>query len=212
MTIETADKMQRLEQRIEELKASLQKNAECGNTHYNLGVAYLGKREFRDAEAHFREAITHSPKMVEAYVQLGGIAMQRGDLEGCLNFNYQATELRPMFATPWGNIGFVLLQQGEFGKAAKVLEKAVKIDPEFIQAIANLGSAYLGEGDLERCIATSLKAVEKEPMFGPAYNNLALAYLESGDKEKAIEYFDKAVSTGFEPHPAFAQEIEGLRG
>ena len=159
---------------------------------------------------HFREAITHSPKMVEAYVQLGGIAMQRGDLEGCLNFNYQATELRPMFATPWGNIGFVLLQQGEFGKAAKVLEKAVKIDPEFIQAIANLGSAYLGEGDLERCIATSLKAVEKEPMFGPAYNNLALAYLESGDKEKGHRVFRQGGVHGIRAAPGFCPGDRGI--
>ncbi len=45
--------------------------------------------------------------MAEAYVQLGGIAMQRGDLEGCLRYNITATQQRPFFAVPWGNIGYV---------------------------------------------------------------------------------------------------------
>jgi len=74
-----------LDDYIADLKGKLQDNPQCGNSHYNLGVAYLSRRDFVEAEQEFLEAVANSPKMAEAYVQLGGIAMQSGDLESCLN-------------------------------------------------------------------------------------------------------------------------------
>ena len=62
-----------VEEYIAHLKEMLRQAPECGNTHYNLGVAYLSKREFMEAERCFREAVANSPKMAEAYVQMGGI-------------------------------------------------------------------------------------------------------------------------------------------
>ena len=34
--------------------------------------------------------------------------MHRGDLDECLKMNKKATEVRPRFAVPWGNIGFIM--------------------------------------------------------------------------------------------------------
>ncbi|MGE4506806.1 MAG: hypothetical protein AB7D51_15780, partial [Desulfovibrionaceae bacterium] len=89
---------------IADLRENLAKNKDCGNTLYNLGVAHLSKREYMEAERYFRDAVEASPKMAEANVQLGGIAMQRGDLQSCLDYNVLATQQRPFFAVPWGNI------------------------------------------------------------------------------------------------------------
>ena len=87
---------------IADLKTKLEANPTCGNTHYNLGVAYLARRDFMEAEREFLEAVAHSPRMAEGYVQLGGIALQRDDLEGCLNYNVQATQQRPFFLCSLG--------------------------------------------------------------------------------------------------------------
>ena len=197
---------------IADLKANLAKNPGCGNTHYNLGVAYLNKRDFAEAERSFREAVHHSPKMAEGYVQLGGIAMQRGDLDGCLNFNVEATKIRPFFAVPWGNIGFVLMQKGESDKAIANLKKALKYDPNFVQAMATLGTAHYHEGDFDECIRVCSKAVEIQPKFAPAYNNMALCYLEKGDVAMAREMADKAIETGFDVAPELLEEIRSQEG
>jgi tetratricopeptide (TPR) repeat protein len=200
-----------LEAHIEELREKLAKNPKCGMTQYNLGVALLSIGDWIEAEVCFRDAVTHSPTLSEAYVQLGGIAMHRGDLEGCLNYNRLASQARPMFATPFGNIGFVYLQQGNVKEAAKALERAVKLDPNFVQALATLGSVYLTEGDAERCLDVCKRALAIAPQFGPAYNQMGIAYLELGDKAKAVECIDKAIETGLEIHPQLLAEIQQIK-
>jgi len=188
-------KYNNVDEYIKHLKEQLMANPECGNTHY------------MDAEHCFREATANSPKMAEAYVQLGGIALERGDLEGCLNFNRIATQQRPFFAVPWGNIGFVLLQLGDSAKAIESLKKAIKYDPNFVQAMATLGSAYFSRGELDDALTNLKKAVELQPMFGPAWNNLALVQAELGEWAAAAESAGKAQASGYEVPQAFQDEI-----
>ena len=131
-----------LDEYITDLKEGIASSPGCAGHYYNLGMAYLNKRDFLEAEKAFLEAVRQSPHMAEAYVQLGGIAMQRGDLEGCLNYNTEAVNARPRFAIGWGNIGFVHIQRGEAEKAIPALTKALKWDPKFIQAQASLAAAW----------------------------------------------------------------------
>ncbi|MBU1247304.1 MAG: tetratricopeptide repeat protein [Proteobacteria bacterium] len=193
---------------IDDLKSALAKNKECGNTLYNLGVAYISKREFMEAERYLREAVEASPKMAEANVQLGGIAMQRGDLEGCLNFNILATQQRPFFAVPWGNIGFCQLQMGEVDKAESSLKRALKYDKGFLQALATLGSVYITRGEYDEAMVHLEKAVSLESMFGPAWNNLALVYAEKGEWSKAKNAIEQATASGYEVPEELIKEIE----
>ncbi|MCK5662582.1 MAG: tetratricopeptide repeat protein, partial [Thiotrichaceae bacterium] len=72
-----------VDEHIAKLKTNLVHNDECGTTHYNLAVAYMGKQEYVEAENELHEAIGCSPTLAEAYVLLGGICLQRKDLEGC---------------------------------------------------------------------------------------------------------------------------------
>ena len=197
-----------IDQYIGNLKKGLEANEECGNTWYNLGVALLAKREFMEAERAFREAVSCSPKLAEGYVQLGGIALQRGDLEGCLNFNLQASKIRPFFAAPWGNIGFCYLQQGEVDKSIKALKRALKYDPNFLQALATIGSAYYQEGDLESAEESLKKSLALQPKFGPAWNNLALIRMEQGKYAEARECLEKAKESGYDVPEELAREVE----
>ena len=57
----TEQQFDNIEDYIADLKAKLAVNRECGNTLYNLGVAYLSKRDFMEAERCFREAVANSP-------------------------------------------------------------------------------------------------------------------------------------------------------
>ena len=87
-------------------KEAIGQNPECGNSHYNLAVALLGKRQFEEAERELNEALECSPGLAEAYVLLGGICMQRGDLDGCLRNNRTAIKVRPGFSEGYGNSTF----------------------------------------------------------------------------------------------------------
>ena len=80
-----------LDEYIADLKKEIEANAQCATHYYNLGLALLSKRDFVAAEEALLNAVRNSPHLAEAYVQLGGICLERGDLEGCLHYNEEAT-------------------------------------------------------------------------------------------------------------------------
>ncbi|MDM8524741.1 tetratricopeptide repeat protein [Desulfococcaceae bacterium HSG8] len=192
-------------------RVAIASNPGCGSSHYNLAVALIGQKKYDEAEDELHEAIECSPNLAEAYTQLGGICLKRGDLEGCLQYNKQATHSRAGFAEGHGNIGFAYLQMGKIDEAIPALEKAVRWNPKFIQAMATLANAYLMKGMLDECISTNLKLIDLEPDFPIAHNNLAIAYLEKGEQGLAVEHCDKAVELGYEVAPEILKEIESYR-
>ena len=192
-------KAKNVEEFIVTQRAAIASNPDCGNSHYNLAVALIGLQKYDEAEKALKEAIHCSPTLAEAYVQLGGICLHRGDLDGCLAYNQQAIQSRAGFAEGWGNIGFVQLQKGEIDKAIDALEKATKWNPNFIQAYATLANAYL------------MKVLQLEPSFAIAHNNLAIAYLEKGEYEMAAEHCAKAVELGYKVAPEILKEVDEHR-
>jgi len=204
-------KAKNVEEYIAQQRAALAANPDCGTTRYNLAVALIGQRKFDEAEKELHEALNCSPNLAEAYVQLGGIRLQRGDLEGCLEYNKKAVQSRAGFAEGYGNIGFVYLQQGKVDEAILALEKAVKYNAHFLQAYATLANAYLMKGMVAESIETNLRALSLEPNFAVAHNNLAIAHLENGDPELALTHCDKAIELGYAVAPEIIKELEPYR-
>jgi tetratricopeptide (TPR) repeat protein len=189
-------------------RAGIAANPECGTSHYNLAVALLGLKKYDEAEKELKEAVYCSPSLAEAYVQLGGLCLQRGDLDGCMAYNQQAVKARAGFSEGWGNIGFVHVQKGEIDEAILALKKALAYNANFLQAYATLANAYLMKGLIDESIEANLKVLELEPTFGVAHNNLAIAYLEKGEHELAVKHFDQALELGYEVATELLKEID----
>ena len=196
---------------VAEQREALQGNSECGMSHYNLATGLLNLKQIAEAEKEFTEAIRCSPSLAEAYVQLGGIRLQRGDLDGCLECNQAAINARPRFAEGYGNIGFVHFQKGDIDKAITALEKAVNFNNMFIQAYATLANAYLFKGMVDKSIETNLKALEIDASFPISHNNLAICYLEKEEYDLAADHCDKAKALGYEVAPEILKEIDQHR-
>ena len=192
---------------IKDLKAEIAKNDQCATHYYNLGLALLTKRDFVAAEEAFLEAVRNSPHLAEAYVQLGGICLERGDLDGCLRYNEEAANCRAKFPVPLSNIAFVYLQRGEPDKAITVLRKALKWDPKFVQAQNALATALYMKGEYQACERACQEAIKLEPSFAPAWNNLALALFELERFEEADEAIQKAKELGFDVPQGLIEEL-----
>ncbi len=209
------------DEHIANLKDALGGNTECGTTHYNLAVALLGKQEYAEAEKELHEAIDCSPTLAEAYVLLGGICLQRKDLEGCYRFNQRSVKARAGFAEGYGNMAFVLLQlvdgkdakedEEKVDKAIKNLKKAIIHNKHFVQAYTTLGTAYFMKGLVPEGIKANLEAIKVQPEFPVAHNNLSVAYLEMGEHDKAIEHCDIAEKLGFEVAQELKDELVPFR-
>lgn len=199
------------EEYVADLRRRLAANPDCGTTHYNLGVALMGLKRYEEAEKEFHSALENSPTLAEAYVQLGGIALQRNDMDKCIYYNKMSVRSRAGFALGFGNLGFLYLQSGDVDEAIRNLKKAIAYNPIFIQAYANLANAYLMKGLVDESIEASLKALEIEPNFAISHNNLAIAYLEKKEYQKASEHCDKAVQNGYEVSPEIVNAIKSNR-
>ena len=204
-------KAKNVEEYIAAQRAAIAANPGCGTSHYNLAVGLLGLKKYDEAEKELFEAIDCSPTLAEAYVQLGGICLQRGDLEGCLEYNKRAVRSRAGFAEGWANIGFAQLQLGNIDEAIPALEKAIRYNSRFLQAYTTLANAYLMKGIIAESIETNLKVLELEPNFAIAHNNLAIAYLENGETGLAVTHCDKAIELGYEVAPEVIKEIDSYR-
>ena len=206
---------------IAKLRSQLTENSDCGNNHYNLAVALMGRKEYDAAEQSLHDAVDASPNLAEAYVLLGGICLQRNDLEGCLRYNKHAVKARAGFSEGYANIGFVLLQlidgknekddEEKLDLAIKNLRKAIVHNPKFVQAYTTLGNAYLMKGLIDEAIKANLEAINVQPEFPIPYNNLAVAYLQKGSHALAIENCDKAESLGFEVADELKKELASYR-
>ncbi|MBL7181278.1 MAG: tetratricopeptide repeat protein [Desulfobacterales bacterium] len=196
---------------IARLRTAIAGNPECGTSRYNLAVALLGLKKYDEAEKQLHAAIHCSPNLAEAYVQLGGLCLQRGDLDGCMAYNQQAIKSRAGFSEGYGNIGFVHLQKGEIDEAIRALQKAISFNSRFLQAYATLANAYLMKGLIDESIEANLKVLELEPGFAVAHNNLGIAYLEKGEVEQAATHFDKAFELGYEVAPELLKEIDSYQ-
>jgi len=204
-------KAKNVQEYIAHQKAAIASNPECGTSHYNLAIGLLGLKKYEEAEKELLTAVECSPNLAEAYVQLGGICLQRGDMEGCLKYNKMAVQARAGFAEGYGNIGFAQLQLGNIEEAITALEKAIRWNPKFLQAYTTLANAYLMKGMIDESIETSMKVIALEPDFAVAYNNLAIAYLEKEEYGLAVKYVDKAVELGYEVAPEILDEIKKYR-
>lgn len=196
------------EEFIERQRAAIASNPECGTSHYNLAVALIGQKKYEEAEKELHEAIECSPGLAEAYVQLGGICLQRGDMDGCLEYNKKAVKVRPGFSEGYGNIGFVELQRGNLDEAIKALERSTKFNFRFVQGLTTLANAYLMKGRIDDSIETNLRVIKLQPEFAIAHNNLAIAFLEKKDYHQAKLHCDKAIELGYEVAPEIKQEVD----
>ena len=205
------EKAKNADEYINQQRTLLMSNTECGTTRYNLAVALLGQKKYDEAEKELHEAIRYSPSLAEAYVQLGGIRLQSGDLDGCLEFNKLAIKSRAGFSEGYGNIGFVELQRGNIDDAIRNLQKAIVHNSNFVQAYTTLANAYLMKGLVDESIQANLKALKIEPDFAIAHNNLVIGYLENNEYAKAVEHCDKAVQSGYAVAPEILSEINDHR-
>lgn len=200
-----------IDEYIADLQEEIKKNEKCANHYYNLGLAFLAKRDFVAAEEALLKAVGNSPRLAEAYVQLGGICQQRGDLEGCLHYNEEAANCRPKFAIPQANIAYVHLQKGEPDKAMDALAKALQWNPDFVQAKNAMATALFMKGDYAASEKECRDILANEPKFAPAWHNLSLALFEQGKYDEALEASDKAASLGFDIPEGFLKDLQAHR-
>ena len=143
----------------------------CGDCYFNLGLAYMNKKQFPEAEAALKKAIEIKSDNVNAHTQLASVYNQQRkfDLaaeESALAAKYSAS------ANPAGgggnaealyNQGVTLFNGAKFTEAKTAFEGATKADPKMALAHYQLGMTALNLGDFNLAVSSLETYLQLDP-------------------------------------------------
>jgi Tfp pilus assembly protein PilF len=155
--------------------------------HNNLGGLYLGKADFKAAEAEFRETVRLDQNDAQAYFNLGNVLMQTGRYSESEEALAAGLQRRPDSAIAHFLQGCVFARTGKFVEAEKSLRQALQLDPSMAQAHLQLVNLYLKQNRKEDAIhqlQNFLKAFPSAPTAAKAREVLNKLQKQEADRKQ----------------------------
>src|SRR5262249_5546005 len=87
------------------------------------------KGALQEAVAAYEQAIQVQPDFAEAYVNLGKVLGQEGDLDGTIQASQSAVGLKPEEMLAYPNLAVALENKGEYDRALEILRRAQERNP-----------------------------------------------------------------------------------
>ncbi len=166
------------------------------------GLSRHEQNDVNGALQNYRDALTHNPKLAEAYHAIGVALRHLGDDENALDAHRMAMTLKPDHVASHYYYAEILLFQGKFSEAAKWFQQTINLDPKYVEAYNKLGQALHKLHFFKQAIKVYEVAIEIDPEVGGVYHNLALAQIMLGRRtdakktlEKAVTYLPEALNT-----------------
>jgi len=156
-----------IQQAIEVFQTLIAVHPDAVEAYIKLGMAWLERNNYAQAEQVLRRATAVQPESVQAHyflcVALFNQAEQSGAASG---FDAAAAEARKTLARKPDHafahlyLGLVLRKQGQSAKALEELRQAVRFSPESTDPHLHFGEALLESGERQEGLAQLEKAVE----------------------------------------------------
>jgi len=140
---------------IERFNAALTVSPQCFDCEFNIGVAYLAKKDEKQAEEAWKKALEMKPEYAEAMTALSTLYNNQKRFD-------EAAAMSAKAATAGGggggsadaiyNQGIILWNQGKIADAKVKFEEAIKASATYPDAHYQLGMALLNEGKLQEAV------------------------------------------------------------
>lgn len=179
---------------LQELIAAEMLNADRPESHLNLGLLHLRRRDLPAAETSYRTALRLDPSFVPAMVNLADLERLRGRDAQSLSLLHQALSRDPGNADVRHALGLALVRQSDPAGALVELRKANELAPDnaryaYVYAIA-LNSA----GAADEAIRLLAHVHQRHPTNREVLVALATLSRDAGNVEKAITYAQALVA------------------
>lgn len=150
---------------IEKFNAAAQVVPNCHDCYYNIGYAYLQKKDEKEAEAAWLKALEIKPDYAEA---LNGLAtlynnQKRFDEAAAMSAKAASAGGGTGNADAIYNQGIILWNQGKISEAKVKFEEALKANPNHPESNYQYGMALINEGNLKEAIASFEKYLSLAP-------------------------------------------------
>ncbi|MFN7974709.1 MAG: alkaline phosphatase family protein [Acidobacteriota bacterium] len=154
-------------------------------SHFNRArsLQEAGKRE--EAEGEYREALRIDPGSVQAMVNLGGLALARGDRTEAARLFEAALAKQPDHSGALNNLALMALDATppDPARAEQLFSRAIAADPSRADARKNLAMLLASRGDLSGAQRELTRALELTPEDRRAW--AALAEIAAAREDRA---------------------------
>ena len=144
----------RHDESIEKFRAALAMAPSCFDCHFNIGVAYMAKKDEKAAEAAWKQALEVKADYAEALNALSTLYnnQKRFDEASAMSARAAAAGGGGGNADATFNQGIILWNQGKIAEAKAKFEETITINAGHADAHYQLGMALLNEGKLPEAV------------------------------------------------------------
>lgn len=164
---------------------------------FSIGEERRARGEQAEAVPYFESAIELDSKFASAYVNLGAIYRNLGELNRAVQYQEKAFELRDRVSEPerlYITAHYYQDVAGDVGKAVATYEVWAKTYPRDWSPHNNLAVMYTEIGQPDKAVEEAQEAVRLNPKTALAYNNLGSAYLRLNRFQEAKFTYEQALA------------------
>ncbi len=135
-------------------------------TYYEIGQAYLNKKDFDNAVRYFERAVGLNPEVGGSYWYLGLIEIERGNvtrgvrlIEKSFENNFSGSE------SDFLRVVNFFLREENFQALEYIYRNLVSLAPHNPQYHASLAYAYARLGEIDKAVASARQAAKLDPSY-----------------------------------------------
>lgn len=152
------------EEAVDDLKKAREDDPNSSIAAFYLGIAYKKIQDYKEARVHLKDAITLSPAVKEAVMELADISYQLGNMDEALETLEIAERDEIAPAQTAFLKGLVLVKQGKNNEAIESFKKAKSTDNKLAtSADYQIGVANLQEGRLSEARDIFKEIIVRDP-------------------------------------------------
>jgi tetratricopeptide (TPR) repeat protein len=174
-------------------RQALDAEPDNSDTQYLLGVIAFDSDRFEEAGKLIGDSTHNKPNNPDAYVYLGHLSKQGGDMNLAEIHYRRAVELAPDYPLALNNLGNALRENKRIDESLAVYRRAVEADPTYVSALTNLGNLYFDEGNHEDGERLLRQALGHAPNDAGIITYLARVVMRQGRDEEAIRIYADAL-------------------
>jgi len=141
------------------------------------------------AQEMAQKAVSLNPKLPEAHLLLGQVALGEGKLDEALSEFEREAALNPMYGPVYDRLGDTYLQRNQFAKAQDALNQALLLEPDATGPYILLGQVLLKQNNPTTAAIYLKRAVQMDPGNEFSHFFLGQAYRDLGKKQDAMLEF-----------------------
>lgn len=155
-----------------------------------------------------KEVLTRNPSSARAYVTLGLMAAEGGNIKQAREYLERAVQLNPDFAQAHYQLAMIAFHSRDFQTAERQFKLTIALDPYNDQAFNTLGMVYLYTNRPNESEEMYKKALSLNPNYPDAHVNLGNLYVAQKKLNQAIDEYVKALAI----EPNFAPAYSNMAG